>query len=163
RLRGEQQPPVEAHRARARAARPTCALPADRERRVRAAGHATGVIEPGSDLRLGRPSVPALERRLALGAGRDEQQVIAAVHARAPELGHRVQRVAEVRDRVPAAATASRALATSRMRRSIHGRSSEMAAAASRAGARRGSTTWTPPVASTVTRTRRARSERLTW
>src|SRR6516225_8543725 len=46
------------------------------------------------------------------------------------------------------------------MRRSIHGRSSRIAAAASRSGARRGSTTSTPRAGSTVTRTRRARSDR---
>ena len=50
----------------------------------------------------------------------------------------------------PRAATAARARSSSRTRRSIHGRSSRIAAAASRSGARRGSTTSTPRAASTV-------------
>ncbi len=62
----------------------------------------------------------------------------------------------------PRAATAARALAASATRRSIHGRSSRTAAAASRCAARRGSTTSTPRAGSTVTRTRLARGERRT-
>src|SRR5436305_6001154 len=61
----------------------------------------------------------------------------------------------------PRAATAARARSSSATRRSIQGRSSRIAAAASRWVARHGSTTSTPRTASTVTRTRRARSDRL--
>src|SRR5438105_7074556 len=54
RLGREQQAPVEAHRAAARAARPAGALSTDCELRVRGPGGGAGAIESRGDLRRGR-------------------------------------------------------------------------------------------------------------
>ena len=58
-------------------------------------------------------------------------------------------------------ATSAAARASARRRRSIHGASSRTASSAARFGARRGSVTRTAPSLSTLTRTRRARGDRI--
>ena len=95
----EQQPPVKAHRARLRAARPPRPLATDHEPLIRAAGDRTGMVEPRGDLGGCRPPVPALECRLALGGSCGyEQRVPASVHPRAAGLGDRVECLPEIGD-----------------------------------------------------------------
>ena len=149
RLGRQQQPPVEAHRAAARAARPARPLAADREPRIRARRRA----------RRRASSRGAISSRAARWYQRSSAG--ARRHRRPARAAPIPRRCTRVRPRCGATSSSSPRYGTvvaprghrrgararpRRRRRSIHGASSRIAAAASRSGARRGSTTSTPRV-----------------
>ena len=172
RLGGQEEPPVE---ARNRALRASSSPSRVRWLRIVNAVYAVGSL--GARLHPGRRGdsarrapVPAARARQGRARSPDgtSSSIAAAVNAR-PAAGfyssQTSQHLAEVRHAITPRLCGDR-LARVRIelparRRSIQGRSSLwIAAAASRSGARRGSTTSTPLVTSTVTLTRRARVER---
>ena len=109
RLRGEQQPPVERHRAGGRARRPAGALAADGETGVGDTGARDCGVEPGGSPRARHggtsarsPSPPRsrneppVARRIHL-VGRHQEVVAAPVHPVRPGCGKEPQLVTEVR------------------------------------------------------------------
>ena len=89
----QQQPPVEAHRARPRAAGPAGALPPDRQPGVGGAGQLAGPVQPRArSRRAPRAGTSARAPPRAPSPGGHTQLVAAAVHAGASGLGHEPQR-----------------------------------------------------------------------
>src|SRR5207253_195259 len=83
--RGEQQPPVEAHRAGGGAACPAGALAADRQRGIASAGLCAESLQSSSDLVPRAAPVPALQRRAMVARGY-EQPLATARHPLPPWL-----------------------------------------------------------------------------
>ena len=155
----EQQPPVERHRARRGAGGPARPLAADRQPAVAGAGARGGRVSRGPS------SARARRRYQRSSASRGSPGGTSSVSPRrctrvAPRLGNEPQRLAEIGHGARRAADLERG-PRHRTPAALDPRaSSRTASAAWRSGERRGSTTTTSPLPSTLTRTRRARSER---